>query len=378
METPSLESLVDMSGEVVLKYNPRYNDRLYYTKVKDGVEVDVFICDNNIRNCLNLLGRDDMLKLTNDQDLMRELRWFDDWFDDNEKVDKVLYYLISMNPISGMKYGALHAIRRLFYIAYKQYVEQYGFRTKRYTLLFDNDVIDSAIRGGDLAIYKSLVHYLNGYRITDVYEKGMFGAIAHDHTDIFKYLLERIHNVDDVLTKAVGLDKLQFIQPLIDECMKRYDVNQVTRILHNQIDEAVTHNSIQAFRALISHDSVDVSELQDVMRSIVLLERKNMLKYIPKDVNINNMLLTTAISSHNAKMVRSLLRLHDYDRAFLDNQFLTVVLADDMYIKHQKRMIDAFMKRLQTVNLSLYVNLIQIPKIREYLLTKYKSSILLN
>lgn len=359
-----------MSSDVVLTQDPTYLDRLFSTKVEHGLEVDVPMCDNNIRNCLNLIGRDDMLKLTNDRDLMYEMTSYD--------TDNVLYYLIVMNPISGMIYGALYAIRRLFYYAFQNFLIQYSQRSEdRNKRIFFHNVFDKAVIGGDLEIYKSCVRFLGSDYTYQVYMNGIFDAMIYDHTDIFNFIIKRINTVYEALTVAVRLDKLQFIQPLIDECIKRYDSITVEGIIRGQIGEAVRYDSNRAFRELISYDGLNKSKLQDIKNLIIRLKRKKMIKEFNKHIpiDINNMLLS-AISSKNTKMVRSLLGLYDYDRTFLHNQLLTVVLADNMDIKQQKTMIDIFMDRLKTAHLGLYINIIDIPEIKEYLLTKYKSSTL--
>lgn len=343
MEKREPQSLLNISGDVVLKYHPRYQNRLFHsTKDKHGLDVDVPVCDRNIKNCLNLLSTEEVKRLSENIALKIEMK--------KSGTNNILHYLIVENPTEGMFYGGLYAMRRLFDIAHRSYLKQHKIETEYneteyndYKTLMGRYVIKGAIGGGDFEIYEKCLEYASPVYVRS-YEIGMTFAIEYDNRNMFKYFLENGANIKNAICAAMRYERPHLIRVLIDECYKRNE--DVVDILHTCFIRAIVFEQYRAFEHLLRYKEVDVL-LQSIIKQILQRDRLTMFDFIIEYLGYrlnkrNNKGLTTnnGLTKNGIAGLKMLLKHDEYDNDDLNKMVMMLIKLEAIAIDDKKKMID--------------------------------------
>ena len=350
-----------LSSDNVLRYHPGYIDELYYIGVsKDNDKmIKVEMPDINIKHRLKLLLRQEIERLSQDPDLMSELKVINDLKGD--KKYGVLEYLIGVNPENGMIYGARYGLKNLFHAAKRSYfhkrkIDNWKQADYAFKAFIEKSVIKNSIRGGDVQIFKSCVKYLNISKHDPYFDNFyMLFAISYDRKQIVKYLLYQGASIQRALHNAV--DKKEMFLWLLARCYKQHDSSTVNSYLNAGLSIAINEYSNTAFKTYIESGKFD---LERVLQIVVEYEGKRpkmvyeLLKRGVKDVDAK--CLWIAVRKNQVETVNMLLEHNRYRPKFI-NMFLSYYIEmpppefRETMIKI-KGIIDALIKHVSYVDIN--------------------------
>lgn len=357
----------------------QYQPKSLFALSNDKVLRDVYYFDDEritktFIKSTYLISTEDVRKLQRDPDLIREIRR--NVTSNVRPQNVVLHYLIVEKPESGMFYGALYAIQRLFYVAHESYLEQHKINDDdeerlKYKELMAYTVTRGAIGGGDIHLYNACVKYASPeYERDDNF--GMSCAIEYGNMEMVDFFLTKEISLERALHSATFYEKIHIIMLLIDKC---HDANLGSYINACFIG-AIHEHKKDSFNFFLYGYFGDIN-LNNAFREIISYNRREMFHKLLEciddtDIDMDN-LFGLAVVYNRLYFVRVLLQRHVYPPYTL-RFWLTIIIDKSQTIEQfqaHKAMIGELISQippfyfdrvyktqlLQTTNRELYAYL---------------------
>lgn len=328
------ESLVILSGNAVMRQPKQYPYK--------GGRIEYY-SHNYKKNNLELLTDEDIRLLLQDTNLIRERIELDNYnynflsnWDDNDPIigsmtnddkleflrsvadkrylishdirmsddENILFYLINIHPLMGMKYAAIYGIDRLFLAAKTEYFNKYRIHTrtenafKHFQNFLYKNVLANSVKSGSINIFKYCVKYLRPDQ-TISYSDALKLAIDNNRDEMVVYLKKKIQKL---FYYAVYFNKIKVVEDLLarhrailrddqgemlETTIKRSSSTHIFHLLFNRFlytDEILTGVIVRVVR----NDKVEFYEQYERM-IVILLQRidPNWIKLYKSDILTN-------------------------------------------------------------------------------------------
>lgn len=314
------------------------------------------VCDANLTNNLKLFTNKEILKLSQYPDIKRELA--------DAQSDNVLQYLFVENPSSGMIYGARYRWKQVFHIAKRYYRSNRGLKALRDVI--SQQVINEAVRGGNVKIFRSCLKYTNFRN----FNGWMKTAILYKREKMMNHLIRRGADLAQALHHAHTLEQLDTIEWLIRKCFEKMDTNVVNQYLNRGISRAIADNKYDLFQLYLRYPGIEHTR---VLSETMYHNRIDMFDVLLSYVNrhdVDDMYLSNAVFNKNIYMLQKILIRFQYTQQTLMANLIYIIDVTEPDIDVQKRVIDILMDHIENPDIRMILNDTENYEIQQYVLSK--------